>query len=101
MLLKQEGNYNVDKLRTIVLFDPEANQNFKFLGRTFWPMLKNTGSLHRSNMEAGKNKQRSSMFSTSDSAMTYSIKRKQPERFARMMPSHATIAFCTPSLPCA
>jgi hypothetical protein len=33
MLLKQEGNYNVEKLRTIVLFDPEANQNFKFLGR--------------------------------------------------------------------
>jgi hypothetical protein len=34
MLLKQKGNYNVDKLRTIVLFDPEANLNFKFLGCT-------------------------------------------------------------------
>jgi hypothetical protein len=33
MLLKQEGNYRVDKLRTIILFDPEANQNFKFIGQ--------------------------------------------------------------------
>jgi hypothetical protein len=34
MLLKREGDYKVDKLQTIVLFDPEANHNFKLLGRT-------------------------------------------------------------------
>jgi hypothetical protein len=33
MLLKREGDYRVDKLRTIVLFDPEANHIFKCLGR--------------------------------------------------------------------
>lgn len=32
MLLKQAGNYKVDKIRTIILLDPEANQNFKFIG---------------------------------------------------------------------
>jgi hypothetical protein len=34
MLLQWEGNYQVDKLRTIVLFDPEANHIFKYIGRT-------------------------------------------------------------------
>jgi hypothetical protein len=33
MLLKKEGNFNVDNLRTIVLFDSEANMNYKHLGR--------------------------------------------------------------------
>lgn len=33
MLLKKEKNYNVDNLRTIVLFDSEANMNYKHLGR--------------------------------------------------------------------
>jgi Reverse transcriptase (RNA-dependent DNA polymerase). len=33
MLLKKENNTNVDKLRTIVLFDSEANMNYKHLGR--------------------------------------------------------------------
>jgi hypothetical protein len=45
MLLKQEGNYNVDKLHTIVLFHPEANQNFKFLGRTVMAHAENHGQL--------------------------------------------------------
>jgi hypothetical protein len=51
MLLKQEGNYNVDRLRTIVLFDPEANQNFKFLGRTVMAHAENHRQL---DMEAEK-----------------------------------------------
>jgi hypothetical protein len=33
MLLKKEKNYNVDNLRTIVLFDSEANMNYKHIGR--------------------------------------------------------------------
>jgi exonuclease III len=33
MLLKKENNYHVDSLRTIVLFDSEANMNYKHLGR--------------------------------------------------------------------
>lgn len=33
MLLKKENNVNVDNLRTIVLFDSEANMNYKHLGR--------------------------------------------------------------------
>jgi hypothetical protein len=33
MLLKKENNYHVDLLRTIVLFDSEANMNYKHLGR--------------------------------------------------------------------
>jgi hypothetical protein len=33
MLLKKENNVHVDNLRTIVLFDSEANMNFKHLGR--------------------------------------------------------------------
>jgi Reverse transcriptase (RNA-dependent DNA polymerase). len=33
MLLKKENNYHVDHLRTIVLFDSEANMNYKHLGR--------------------------------------------------------------------
>jgi hypothetical protein len=32
MLLKKENNYHVDHLRTIVLFDSEANMNYKHLG---------------------------------------------------------------------
>jgi hypothetical protein len=32
MQLKRKGNDHVDKLRTIVIFDPEANHNFEFLG---------------------------------------------------------------------
>jgi hypothetical protein len=32
MLLKKENNYQVDSLRTIVLFDSEANMNYKHLG---------------------------------------------------------------------
>jgi hypothetical protein len=34
MLLKKPGEYHVDKHCTIVLFDPEANHAFKFLGCT-------------------------------------------------------------------
>jgi hypothetical protein len=33
MLLKKENDTNVDRLRTIVLFDSEANMNYKHLGR--------------------------------------------------------------------
>jgi hypothetical protein len=33
MLLKKENNYHVDHLRMIVLFDSEANMNYKHLGR--------------------------------------------------------------------
>jgi hypothetical protein len=33
MLLKKPGECRVDKLRTIILFNPEANHTFKFLGR--------------------------------------------------------------------
>jgi Reverse transcriptase (RNA-dependent DNA polymerase). len=33
MLLKKENIYEVDRLRTIVLFDSEANMNYKHLGR--------------------------------------------------------------------
>jgi Reverse transcriptase (RNA-dependent DNA polymerase). len=33
MLLKKENTYDVDRLRTIVLFDSEANMNYKHLGR--------------------------------------------------------------------
>jgi hypothetical protein len=33
MLLKKENSYAVDNLRTIVLFDSEANMNYKHLGR--------------------------------------------------------------------
>jgi Reverse transcriptase (RNA-dependent DNA polymerase). len=33
MLLKKENTYEVDRLRTIVLFDSEANMNYKHLGR--------------------------------------------------------------------
>jgi hypothetical protein len=33
MLLKKENSHNVDNLRTIVLFDSEANMNYKHLGR--------------------------------------------------------------------
>jgi hypothetical protein len=101
MLLKQEGNYNVDTNSVpLSSWIQKPTRLSSSSDAPSWPMLKNTGSLHRSNMEAGKRKQRSSMFSTSNLAMTFSVKRKQPERFARMMPSHATIAFsCTPSLP--
>jgi hypothetical protein len=34
MLLKREGDFKVDKLGTSILFDPKANHNFKFRGRT-------------------------------------------------------------------
>jgi hypothetical protein len=33
MLLKKENDINVDKVRTIVLFDSEANMNYKHLDR--------------------------------------------------------------------
>jgi hypothetical protein len=33
MLLKKENNFHVDSLRTIVLFDSEANMNYKHIGR--------------------------------------------------------------------
>jgi Endonuclease/Exonuclease/phosphatase family. len=33
MLLKKENNFHIDHLRTIVLFDSEANMNYKHLGR--------------------------------------------------------------------
>jgi hypothetical protein len=33
MLLKKENNYEVERLRTIVLFDSEANMNYKHMGR--------------------------------------------------------------------
>ena len=33
MLLKKENNHQVDHLRTIVLFDSEANMNYKHMGR--------------------------------------------------------------------
>jgi Endonuclease/Exonuclease/phosphatase family./Reverse transcriptase (RNA-dependent DNA polymerase). len=33
MLLKKENSYDVDRLRTIVLFDSEANMNYKHIGR--------------------------------------------------------------------
>ena len=33
MILKKEGNNNLDKLRTLVLFEADFNHNNKFLGR--------------------------------------------------------------------
>jgi hypothetical protein len=33
MLLKKENSFHVDSLRTIVLFDSEANMNYKHIGR--------------------------------------------------------------------
>jgi hypothetical protein len=33
MLLKREGNYQVDKLCTVILFDLEANHIFKYIGQ--------------------------------------------------------------------
>ena len=34
MIMKKQGNTNVDKLRTLVLFECDFNHNNKFLGRS-------------------------------------------------------------------
>ena len=34
MILKKSGLYNVDKLRTIVLYEADFNHNNKFLGKS-------------------------------------------------------------------
>jgi hypothetical protein len=59
MLLKREDDYNVEKLRTIVLFDPEANQDFKFLGRRVMAHARRPlTSLPLNNTAVGKGKPR-------------------------------------------
>ena len=43
MILKKEGDTNVDKLRTLVLFESDFNHNNKFLGRTMMHHMVDTG----------------------------------------------------------
>jgi hypothetical protein len=75
MLLKQEGNYNVDKLRTIVLlFDPEANQNFKFLGRTVMAHAENHGQL--APKQYGSRKKKTAILHFLNKRLSYDILRQ-------------------------
>ena len=95
MLLKKEGNYRVDKLRTIVLFDPEANQNFKFLGRAVMAHAENTISWRQNNMVVGSARQQSFMLSTNALPMISFDKPSRQALCAQMMPNPATTGFST------
>ena len=45
MIMKKQGNTNVDKLRTLVLFECDFNHNNKFLGRSFMHHMLDNGYL--------------------------------------------------------
>ena len=45
MIEKQIGNFRVEKLRTIILFDPEFNQNNKLLGRNMMHEVTEVGAI--------------------------------------------------------
>jgi hypothetical protein len=56
MLLKKPGEFRVDKLRTIVLFDPEANFTFKYLGRSVMAHAELHNQLPEEQYSSRKNK---------------------------------------------
>jgi hypothetical protein len=74
MLLKREANYQVDKLRTIVLFDPEANQNFKFLGKAVMHHAEQYGQLAEE--QYGSRKQKTAILHALNKRLSYDILRQ-------------------------
>ena len=74
MLLKQAGNFRVDKLRTIVLFDPEANQNFKFLGRAVMAHAETHNQL--ADEQYGSRKQKTAIAHALNKRLSYDIMRQ-------------------------
>ena len=53
MLEKQKGNFRVDKLRAILLYKADFNQNNKKLGREVMYLAKDIRQLRRNSMEVG------------------------------------------------
>ena len=45
MILKKEGNTDIDKLRTLVLFEADFNHNNKFLGRSMMHHMVDSNAL--------------------------------------------------------
>lgn len=84
MLLEQEGNYQVDKLHTIVLSDPEVNQTFTFLGYAVMAHAEQHNQLAAEQLGVGNTRQQSYMLLTSNLPTTSSSKPKLQELCAPM-----------------
>ena len=71
---KKDGNFWVDKLRTIILFDPEANQNFKFLGRAVMAHAEQHNQLAAE--QYGSRKRKTAILHALNKRLTYDILRQ-------------------------
>jgi hypothetical protein len=91
MLLKREGNYQVDKLRTIVLFDLEANHIFKYVGRKVMAHTESHHQLAAEQYGSRKRRRPSSTLSISTLAMTSSANLSTLGHSAPMMQNCAMI----------
>jgi hypothetical protein len=74
MLLKREGNYQIDKLNTIVLFDPEANQNFKFIGHKVMALAEKYNQLAEE--QYGSRKKKTAILHALNKQLSYDILRQ-------------------------
>jgi hypothetical protein len=71
MLLKREGNYQVDKLCTIVLFDLEANHIFKYIG---WKVMAHTKTHHQLATEQyGSHKKKTGILHALNKRLSYDL----------------------------
>jgi hypothetical protein len=74
MLLKSEGNYQVDKLRTIILFDPEANHIFKYIRQK---VMAHTKTHHQLVAEQyGSRKKKMAILHTLSKRLSYDLLRQ-------------------------
>ena len=74
MLLKWDGDYKVTSLRTIALLDPEANHNFKILGRA---VMHHAESHHQlADEQYGSRKKKTAILHALNKCLTYDMLRQ-------------------------
>ena len=74
MLLKRDGDYKVTSLRMIALLDPEANHNFKILGRA---VMHHAESHHQlADEQYGSRKKKTAILHTLNKRLTYDVLRQ-------------------------
>jgi len=70
MLEKSPGNFNVEKLRIILLFEADFNSNNKWIGQAVMRNAEVLNLLAEEHMEAGNTRRRFYNVSTKASSMT-------------------------------
>ena len=97
MIPKSAISLRVDKLRTILLLDPEFNQNNKILGRSLMSHAEAHSQIPQNSTAVGKSIVLSKPLSTKSSRRISGAKRNSPGLSAPTMPSPVMTGSCTPS----